>query len=249
MSHSFTRITFQGENVKNMLTYAPDQWIKLSIPDANGFAPKITNQEQYNAMDKNTRPPMRTYTIRHIRRELNEVDIDFVLHGDEGPASAWAIKAKIGDEIQMRAHCHSIIKKPAGCRWLPPEEANEFLLIADETAVPAAIGILEQLSHYKDPPKVTAYFEVPHQDDCLETPNWPELNLNWQVRNEGSHDYNRLLINAAEKFNLPQNNRFYVWLAGETTAIRHIRLYLAEDKKLNNEKITFAGYWKLGQAI
>ncbi|MBL1419040.1 MAG: siderophore-interacting protein [Alphaproteobacteria bacterium] len=248
LSPSFTRFTFHGEGVQNMLTHAPDQWIKLFIPDANGHAPKITSQEQYKSLDAAQRPPMRTYTVRHLRPELHEMDIDFVIHGDEGPASAWAIKAKIGDVIQMRAHCHSVFTKPAGCIWLPPQNTTEFLLIADETAIPAAIGILEALSQYKTSPKVTAYLEVPHKDDRLDTPVWPELELNWLVRKQGSHQYNQLLIDAAEKLELPNHDNFYAWIAGETAAIRHIRLHLTDDKNLNKESLAFQGYWKLGQA-
>lgn len=38
---------------------------------------------------------------------------------------------------------------------------QQALLIADETAVPAAMGILEQLAQQANPPRVQAFFEVP----------------------------------------------------------------------------------------
>lgn len=38
---------------------------------------------------------------------------------------------------------------------------QQALLIADETAVPAAMGILEQLAQQTNPPRVQAFFEVP----------------------------------------------------------------------------------------
>ncbi|MGC8383232.1 siderophore-interacting protein [Pseudomonas aeruginosa] len=49
------------------------------------------------------RPPMRTYTIRALRREAGEVDIDFVLHGETGPASRWAAHARPGERLVMSA--------------------------------------------------------------------------------------------------------------------------------------------------
>ncbi|CDH30831.1 siderophore-interacting protein [Xenorhabdus bovienii] len=43
----------------------------------------------------------------------------------------------------------------------------QTFLIADETALPAALGILEQLAQRDNPPYVQAFFEVPEQGDCV----------------------------------------------------------------------------------
>ena len=44
-----------------------------------------------------SKPLVRTYTIREQRG--NEMDVDFVLHGDGGPASNWAAACEAGDSI------------------------------------------------------------------------------------------------------------------------------------------------------
>jgi NADPH-dependent ferric siderophore reductase len=44
---------------------------------------------------------MRTYTIRRLAGD--QLDVDFVLHGDNGPASRWALRAQEGDAIQISA--------------------------------------------------------------------------------------------------------------------------------------------------
>ncbi len=44
---------------------------------------------------------MRTFTIRAFRREALELDIDFALHGDGGPASRFANEVKPGDLLAI----------------------------------------------------------------------------------------------------------------------------------------------------
>ncbi len=45
----------------------------------------------------NGKPIVRTYTIRHQRKDA--LDIDFALHGDDaaGPATRWALRAEPGE--------------------------------------------------------------------------------------------------------------------------------------------------------
>ncbi|MGV8584389.1 siderophore-interacting protein, partial [Pseudomonas aeruginosa] len=90
------------------------------------------------------RPPMRTYTIRALRAEQEEVDVEFVLHGENGPASAWATHARIGDRLQLAAPNRQYGDDPGGYEWKPPAGVRHILLIADETALPAVAGILEE---------------------------------------------------------------------------------------------------------
>ena len=48
-------------------------------------------------LNEGPKPVTRTYTVRAIRKQPLEMDIDFVAHGDNGPASRWAMNAKKGD--------------------------------------------------------------------------------------------------------------------------------------------------------
>jgi len=45
------------------------------------------------------KPDVRTYTVRNHDPAAGEVDVDFVLHADHGPASHWALHAQVGDPI------------------------------------------------------------------------------------------------------------------------------------------------------
>lgn len=107
LSPSLTRLVFSGPDVAEMTTLAPDQRVKLLFPAPDGSRPNLSNERHWkaahSALPADQRPPMRTYTIRALRREALEVDIDFVLHGVNGPASAWATHAQVGDSLQMVA--------------------------------------------------------------------------------------------------------------------------------------------------
>src|SRR5690606_8894208 len=80
------------------------------------------------------RPKVRTYTIRRIDAAAGTFDADFVLHGDHSVGSRWAINAKPGDIVGVRG--------PTG---RPVPEADWYLLVGDETALPAIARTLETL--------------------------------------------------------------------------------------------------------
>lgn len=247
LSPSFIRIGFKGEMVANMRMHAPDQWIKLYIPNADGSVVKVQDQAHYNGLSKDTRPAVRTYTIRALRPDANEFDVDFVLHGDEGPASRWAMNAQIGNRMQIRAHCLSANDKPAGCRWVPLDSSKKFVLFADETGLPAVVGILEQLAELAKPPEVSVFVEIPSQDDRFTIPKWSGLNLKYLIKDQGQKPGDLLYEEAVNlQFPMPASD-VYVWLASETSAVRRIRLYLADTHKLDKDAISFAGYWKYGE--
>ncbi|WP_438805296.1 siderophore-interacting protein [Sodalis sp. (in: enterobacteria)] len=96
-----------------------------------------------------------------MRPAQGELDIDFVRHGDNGPASRWVNHACIGDRLQLIAPNAAFDGNGGGFEWLPPDGVRQVLLVADETALPAALGILEFLSAQASPPQVQAFFEVP----------------------------------------------------------------------------------------
>ncbi|MCE3544330.1 siderophore-interacting protein, partial [Escherichia coli] len=77
----------------------------------------------------------RVYTIRTIDIERGEVDIDMVVHpGNDTPGSTWALNAKPGGIVGMTG--------PGGGSV---EDAGRYLLVGDETALPAIGRILETL--------------------------------------------------------------------------------------------------------
>lgn len=107
LSPHLMRITLASPTVTEMATWAPDQRVKLFFPAADGSPARLSQGEgwyaRFRSMLVDRRPAMRTYTIRHLRAESGEVDIDFVLHGETGPASRWALRAQPGESMQILA--------------------------------------------------------------------------------------------------------------------------------------------------
>ncbi|MET0774136.1 MAG: siderophore-interacting protein, partial [Pseudomonas mandelii] len=145
LSPHLMRVTLAGPMVAEMATWAPDQRVKLFFPANDGTPSRLSHDDgwyaHYRSMPTEQRPAMRTYTIRHLRASQGEVDIDFVLHGETGPASRWAIHAIAGDPIQIVAPDQRFSAQDAGgFEWKPPKKLKHLLLVADATALPAALG-------------------------------------------------------------------------------------------------------------
>ncbi|WOB48207.1 siderophore-interacting protein [Xanthomonas hydrangeae] len=170
LTPSLLRIVFCGPALSQLRSFGPDQRIKLFFPAADGQTPALRDgpdwYAHYRAIPVPLRPPMRTYTIRALRTEQAEVDVDFVLHGDTGPASQWASRACVGDALQLWGPCEGCDADSAGFEWRPPARARHLLIVADETALPAAACILEQLDAQAHPARVDALIELPHASDA-----------------------------------------------------------------------------------
>ena len=277
LSPALCRITFKGEEVRAMATRAPDQRIKIFFPDRAGQPPALPLegwQAAYQAMSPAARPPRRTYTIRHLRADAGEVDVDFVLHGATGPASAWAMSALPGAPVQIIAPNAAHQGDMRGYEWRPPADVRHVLLIADETALPAVAGILEELAQSPKPPATQVFLEVPSAADRIDLPDWPGLRLTWLPR-EGGESEGTLIAAAAARALVPTlgaanddalaevdidreilwelgedaGGGFYGWVAGESEAVMTIRRLLIKERGVDRRAMTLMGYWRRGRAL
>lgn len=280
ISPHLCRLTFTDPSIATMRTLAPDQRIKIFFPSDDGVPSALPDTadwyDVYRSVPAKQRPPMRTYTIRHLRADAHEVDVDFVLHGETGPASRWAIRSQIGDKVQITAPNGLYEGEIGGYEWKPPAQADDILVIADETAIPAAVGILEQLAARENPPKVQAFLEVPSVDDALPLPVWDGLKVEWLAREDdtGCKDNGLLMAEAARRARLPASAKaetterlsdvnvdedvlwdvadekagsFYAWVAGETAAVANIRNFLIKEKGIDRHALNLMGYWRCGK--
>ncbi|MFJ7883121.1 siderophore-interacting protein [Pseudomonas sp. NPDC096917] len=282
LSPSLMRFVFSARDVALMRTLAPDQRVKLFFPSAKGAAPNLPKYGDWQAARRNLapehRPPMRTYTLRNLRPETGELDIDFVLHGETGPASRWAVHANIGDPLQIVAPNAAYHADPGGYEWRPPQGLRNVLLIGDETALPAIARILEQLANHPDTPQVQAFIEVPDESDCLALVCGLHAKVHWLPRATLHKQHGEGMILAARELaSLPpvrthlrsttaleeldldsqrlwelasaKQCEFYAWVAGESAAVMDIRRFFIHECGMDRKGLTLMGYWQWGRSL
>ncbi|GAA1803260.1 siderophore-interacting protein [Agromyces neolithicus] len=199
MSPHFVRVTFRSDDLRDVGWDGPDQRIKVILPlETTGFADVPSGGDWFaawRALPDERRNPIRTYTIRDARPELGELDVDFVAHGDGGPASRWIGTAAIGARMLLIAPDATSEEPSGGWEW-NPGAARTVLIAGDETAVPAMSAILEQLP---GDARGVAFLEVPDALDALEVRAPEGVDVHWLARGESSDksdEYGARLVEA-----------------------------------------------------
>lgn len=241
------RVTFCGD-LADCTSVGLDQRVKLFFPLPGQDEPTVPVGEdwynQYRGMPEGLRPPMRTYTIRRFRPRDNEIDIDFVLHGDNGPASSWADRATPGDRIDILAPNagHTPI---TGYEYQPPADAEWELIAGDDTALPAISSIVEALPASR---RALVFLEVDSLAEVQPMHSAGDVALTWLSRAGKPAVGGGLLREAIGRTTFP-DGRPYAWLAGESSAVTGLRRHLVNDRGIEKESVQFSGYWLLGSAI
>ncbi|MFJ3879545.1 siderophore-interacting protein [Streptomyces sp. NPDC090077] len=248
LGHSFLRVTFGGESLADFRSGGFDQSLSLFLPVGDAEHAELPSTDEdtwfgaWRAMPDEERPVMRSYTVRDQRRTdagVDEVDIDFVLHGDASPASRWAGRAVTGRRI---AAIGPAVAQNKSVRFQPPAGTGTFLMYADETALPAAAAILDRLPAGT---AVKAWFEVPHADDRLTLHTAADADITWIVREKGTARADRV-VEAVRATELPAADAPYAWLAGEAGTVRAVRRHLVQERSVDRRAVRFTGYWRLG---
>ncbi|MDT0345554.1 siderophore-interacting protein [Streptomyces litchfieldiae] len=245
ISPGFTRVTLGGERLGQFASGGRDQRCKLFLPrpgQDRAAVPRGMAAEWWPAwqrMDPEERAVLRTYTIREQRREPDELDIDFALHGDTGTACHWAQCARPGDPVTLLG---PLDEDNYGVDFRPPPDADWILLTADATALPAVAGILAWL-----PPGTPAkvWIEVEHAADRQELSTKADADITWLCREELPRGHRTAIVDSLRAAVLPAGAP-YAWIAGEAAAVRDQRRHLVNDRCVDRERITFTGYWRRG---
>jgi NADPH-dependent ferric siderophore reductase len=163
----------------------------------------------------------RNFTVRRHRAERAEIDVEFFLHGDRGPASRWAARAAPGDRVGF-----------AGPRthWERNGGADWSLLVADETGLPALVAILESLPAGH---RALAVVEVADDDERREVQTRADAELHWLSRRGR-------LAEAVRELRLPAG-RGHVWGGGESQAMRAVRDLVRRRRGVATTQVL--GYW------
>ncbi|WP_433383843.1 siderophore-interacting protein [Actinoplanes sp. CA-142083] len=278
LSPSFIRVTFTGDDLDRFADNGFDQRIKLipPLPDC-GHDHLPTGPDWYTEwrdLPDERRNPIRTYTVRAVRPELCEVDVDMVLHGVHGPASRWAADAAPGSTACLMGPNADHDGEHGGIDFHPPAQTECILLGGDETAVPAISSILACL-----PADAVgeALLEVPEAGDELDLQKPDGVRVTWLPRDDAAHgerlipamraatrrllgdaspsepaDLEDIDVDTETLWEVPEDvidvTRFYAWLAGEAAVIKTLRRHLVAECGVDRRSVAFMGYWRLGKA-
>jgi len=237
------RVTLSGNDLASFATGALH--IRLFVPPAGVTAPEwpVPGKDGlpiWPADDK--RPKVRAYTIRKIDAEAGSFDVDFVLHGDHGVESVdtsvgsrWARNARPGDIVGVRG--------PIG-RVIP--EADWYLLVGDEAALPA---IARQLENLPASAIGVALIEVADATERQEIAHQTGIELRWLYRNGAAPGTTTLLADAVRGVEMPPaGTAIYAFAGVEAEAFKAIRHYWREVLKLDKQNTLVNTYWRRGLA-
>ncbi|MFF9522768.1 siderophore-interacting protein [Streptomyces achromogenes] len=246
---SLVRVTFTGTDLHAFHSDGRDQSLSLFLPHPGQSEPAVPLElgdgwwQGWRELPDDVRAVMRSYTLRALRRDPDEIDIDFALHGVEpgaatpaGPASRWAARAAAGDRVLLLGPA---VADNRAIRFRPPQDADLVVLCGDETAVPAATAILESLPAGT---RVRAWLEVPHAGDIQDVRTKADTEITWLVRHDGSP----MAVDAVRAATLPAAERPYVWLAGESGQVKAMRRHFVGERGVDRRRVTFVGYWRQG---
>ncbi|MDF3240537.1 siderophore-interacting protein [Pseudomonas veronii] len=217
------RITLGGPELAGFVSLGSDDHIKLMFPQ-NAAEQAALQSPTFSIKGDGPQPAMRDYTPRRFDLSLGELDIDFVLHGD-GPASTWAEQAQVGQ--------HLYIGGPRGS-MIVPDIFDSYLLIGDETALPAIARRLEELPAGRT---VLAVIEIADAAERQTLQSAAEVEVIWVVRGQAD------LLDTVRALTLP-SGALYTFVAMETKLSRQVRRVLLDTHKLDEAFLKAIGYWR-----
>ncbi|MER7643505.1 siderophore-interacting protein [Streptomyces sp. NPDC126522] len=243
---SLVRVTFAGDDLAYFFSDGCDQSLSLFLPHPGQVEPAVPYElgdgwwQAWRELPDDVRAVMRSYTLRGLRRDPDEIDIDFVLHEPAGPASRWASRAGAGDRVVLLGPA---VADNRAIRFRPPEDADLVVVWGDETAVPAASAILEAL-----PAGVRArvWLEVQHAGDVQELVTDADVEVTWLVREDQGVEGSPMALGALRAAQLPAAERPYVWIAGESGQVKALRRHFVGERGIDRRRVTFVGYWRQG---
>ena len=210
-----------------------DKYVKIIFVDpALGLTPPYDLAALRESLPPEQRPVTRTYTVRRVEAELEQITLDFVVHGDDGLAAPWAARAEPGDLLTLSG---------AGGAYRPDPALDWHLFVGDESALPAINSALEALPSGA---RGIAYLETSDDADHLDRPAPPGVELHWLHRpNPGSQP--RLLADALTAGEwLP--GRVGVFAHGERESMKAVRAALKPRLTPGDEQ-SLSGYWAYGR--
>ncbi|MFH9858435.1 siderophore-interacting protein [Streptomyces sp. NPDC017202] len=247
---SLVRVSFAGEDLRHFFSDGRDQSLSLFLPHPGQDAPVVPVElgwgssrssaaesgggwwQGWRELPDDVRAVMRSYTLREMRRDPDEIDVDFVLHTPAGPASAWAGRARAGDRVLLLGPA---VADNRAIRFQPPDDTDLVLLRGDETALPAIASILASLPAGR---RVRAWLEVRDARSARHLATAADAEISWLT--DGT------CLDVLRAAPLPPAERPYAWIAGESGSVKALRRHFVREWGIDRRRVTFVGYWRQG---
>ncbi|RRQ01557.1 siderophore-interacting protein [Corynebacterium bovis] len=254
---SIRRLTLSSPAFRDLVLTGPDEYLGLLMPEPGRAVPPVdptgTNlRAAVNALPAPDRPLLRWYSVRNLRRDAvapdgsptGEIDVDVLVHGDSGPGSRWALRARPGRRCAV---------SPAGGIWC--RASTRQLLVADPTAVPALRSILEFTRDHHPAELADLHVAVLASGPAdLE----PGLRDEWEgsvgtlatvtgaTVTEQAREVTTLLSGWAAAGH-PATGAGYAWVCGEQGLCKDVRRVLVDTWGLAGADVRWVTYWILGR--
>ncbi len=235
----FLRVTVGGPQLATWPRHGFDQWFRLFLPqgaDRTGFdlpdGMDCIAHLDFLRLPSTQRPQLRSYTVRELRTDPLELDIDLVLHGDDGVAGRWARRTRPGDRVALLDQ---------GCGYeLAFDPGVHQLLVTDETGLPAVAGILRDLPRdaHGD-----AFIELADPGDRRELAGPEAVTVHWLTRAPGQRP-GTLAIDTVMAWT-PPGPDVWAYLVGERAIPTTLRRWLVTERGVNKAAVSFVGYWRI----
>lgn len=221
------RLTLTGPELSDVRPKCEGANCKIFLPAAGQGRDEFARQ-----LRDRPRPVVRTYTVRHWRPDVQELDVDFVDHGLEGPASAFANRARPGDFCGFAG---------PGPVKLSEFYADWYLVAADMSALPVAAAALEAMPRDA---RGVAIFEVTSAEDRQQIDAPAGIEQHWLVHPDPHRPSpaQEEMIRALDW----SAGRVQTCIAGESGVVKALRGYLHRERGLERKDTYVSGYWKIG---
>ncbi len=221
------RIELHSPDLADFVSAGFDDHVKLFFPSNPAQLPTATADGL--SWPEGERPPMRDYTPRRFDAQAHTLTLDFALH-DAGPATAWALQAQAGDVLYIGGPRGSMVV-PLAFDW--------YLLVGDETALPAIARRLEELPSTA---KALVLVAVDNAADEQALASAAQVHVQWVHREQ-----RQSLLTALQALQFLPGD-FHAWVACETAEAKALRAHLVGERQANPKWVRASGYWRRGTA-
>lgn len=234
LTPTMVRVILGGDGLDDYepLPYTDEYIAGLFVPEGSPLTVPFTADEA-KELPPEHRPRNRHYTVRWWNPENRTMAIDFVAHGDSGFAGVWAQEVEIGAKLQFLG--------PGG-KYSPSPDAPWYLMVGDESAIPAIARSLEQV---RSDAVVHAVIVVDGPPDEMELETPGDLRIQWLHRTYSDDDTQKV-VDAVAAIDFPDGQPD-VFVHGEAAEIRAVRRFLVSERGLKREGTSISPYWRRGE--